>query len=60
VSPTAASAPTGFSSGPCHLRDVLNAYVRHYVRHEASLDRVEVKGLRQRAVAAARQKLGAA
>ena len=27
-----------------HLRHALGEYEQHYVRHEASLDRVEVKG----------------
>jgi hypothetical protein len=37
-----------------HLRHVLAEYETHFVRHEASLDRVEVRGLHHRAVAAAR------
>jgi hypothetical protein len=32
---------------------VLGEYAHHYVRHEAPLDHVEVKGLHQQAVAAA-------
>lgn len=36
-----------------HAERVLTEYVNHYVRHEASLDRVEVKGLHLWAVAAA-------
>ena len=39
--------------GEQHLRRVLAAYAAHYVRHEAPLDHVEVKGLHQQAVAAA-------
>jgi hypothetical protein len=35
-----------------HLRQVLAAYAAHYVRHEAPLDHVEVKGLHRQAVAA--------
>jgi transposase InsO family protein len=38
---------------PRHLTAVLQEYVEHYVRHEAPLDHVEVKGLHQQAVAAA-------
>jgi len=40
-------------TGPRHLAAVLEQYVEHYVRHEAPLDHVEVKGLHQQAVAAA-------
>ena len=40
-------------TGPHHLAVVLREYVDHYVRHEAPLDHVEVKGLHQQAVAAA-------
>ena len=40
-------------TGPRHLAAVLREYVEHYVRHEAPLDHVEVKRLRQQAVAAA-------
>jgi hypothetical protein len=40
-------------NGPRHLAVVLREFVEHYVRHEAPLDHVEVKGLRQQAVAAA-------
>jgi len=36
-----------------HLHRVLAVYTAHYVRHEAPLDHVEVKGLHQQAVAAA-------
>ena len=39
--------------GAQHLRRVLAVYAAHYVRHEAPLDHVEVKGLHQQAVAAA-------
>ena len=39
--------------GERHLRNVLARYADHYVRHEAPLDHVEVKRLRQQAVAAA-------
>jgi ribonucleotide monophosphatase NagD (HAD superfamily) len=39
--------------GERHLRTVLAQYGAHYVRHEAPLDHVEVKRLRQQAVAAA-------
>ena len=39
--------------GERHLRQVLAEYAAHYVRHEAPLDHVEVKGLHQQAVAAA-------
>jgi transposase InsO family protein len=38
--------------GERHLRLVLAVYAGHYVRHEAPLDHVEVKGLHLRAVAA--------
>ena len=38
--------------GERHLRQVLAVYAAHYVRHEAPLDHVEVKGLHLRAVAA--------
>jgi transposase InsO family protein len=37
---------------PKHLDVVLRAYIQHYVRHEAPLDHVEVKGLHLQAVAA--------
>jgi putative transposase len=40
-------------TGPRHLAAVLREYIEHYVRHEAPLDHVEVKGLRRQAVAAA-------
>ena len=40
-------------TGPRHLKLVLQEYLEHYVRHEAPLDHVEVKGLRRQAVAAA-------
>jgi putative transposase len=40
-------------TGPRHLTVVLQEYIEHYVRHEAPLDHVEVKGLRRQAVAAA-------
>jgi putative transposase len=40
-------------TGPRHLTVVLGEYLEHYVRHEAPLDHVEVKGLRRQAVAAA-------
>jgi putative transposase len=40
-------------TGPRHLTVVLQEYLEHYVRHEAPLDHVEVKGLRRQAVAAA-------
>jgi len=40
-------------AGPRHLSHVLNEYTEHYVRHEAPLDHVEVKRLRQQSVAAA-------
>ena len=40
-------------TGPRHLAAVLHDYVDHFVRHEAPLDHVEVKRLRQQAVAAA-------
>jgi putative transposase len=36
-----------------HAATVLDEYQHHYVRHEAPLDHVEVKGLRRQAVAAA-------
>jgi hypothetical protein len=39
--------------GPRHVAEVLREYIEHYVRHEAPLDHVEVKGLHQQAVAAA-------
>jgi putative transposase len=39
--------------GERHLRTVLARYGAHYVRHEAPLDHVEMKGLRQQAVAGA-------
>ena len=39
--------------GERHLRRVLAVYAAHYVRHEAPLDHVEVKGLHRQAVAAA-------
>ena len=35
-----------------HLHQVLAGYADHYVRHEAPLDHVEVKGLHLQAVAA--------
>jgi hypothetical protein len=38
--------------GPRHLDVVLREYLKHYVRHEAPLDHVEVKGLHLQAVAA--------
>ena len=38
--------------GERHLRRVLAIYASHYVRHEAPLDHVEVKGLHLQAVAA--------
>jgi hypothetical protein len=38
--------------GERHLRQVLAVYAAHYVRHEAPLDHVEVKGLHRQAVAA--------
>ena len=38
--------------GERHLRRVLAVYAAHYVRHEAPLDHVEVKGLHLQAVAA--------
>ena len=38
--------------GEQHLRRVLAGYAAHYVRHEAPLDHVEVKGLHLQAVAA--------
>jgi putative transposase len=37
-----------------HAAAVLRQYERHYVRHEAPLDHVEVKGLHRRIVAAVR------
>ena len=40
--------------GERHLRRVLAEYTAHYVRHEAPLDHVEVKGLHRRIVAAVR------
>jgi transposase InsO family protein len=40
-------------TGPRHRTAVLREFVEHYVRHEAALDHVEVKGLHQQAVAAA-------
>jgi len=40
-------------TGPRHLTVVLQEYIEHYVRHEAPLDHVEVKGLHQQVVAAA-------
>jgi len=40
-------------TGPRHLAVVLQEYIEHFVRHEAPLDHVEVKGLHQQAVAAA-------
>jgi hypothetical protein len=40
-------------TGRRHLAVVLHEYLEHYVRHEAPLDHVEVKGLRRQAVAAA-------
>ena len=40
-------------TGPRHLDLVLREYIQHFVRHEAPLDHVEVKGLHQQAVAAA-------
>ena len=40
-------------TGPRHLDVVLREYIEHYVRHEAPLDHVEVKGLHRQAVAAA-------
>ena len=40
--------------GERHLRRVLAEYTAHYVRHEAPLDHVEVKGLHQQVVAAVR------
>jgi putative transposase len=39
-------------TGPRHLDVVLREYVQHFVRHEAPLDHVEVKGLHLQAVAA--------
>ena len=36
-----------------HAATVLTEYAEHYVRHEAPLDHVEVKGLHRQAVAAA-------
>jgi putative transposase len=39
-------------TGPRHLNVVLREYIQHYVRHEAPLDHVEVKGLHLQAVAA--------
>jgi putative transposase len=39
-------------TGPRHLDIVLREYVQHFVRHEAPLDHVEVKGLHLQAVAA--------
>jgi putative transposase len=36
-----------------HAAAALGEYQHHYVRHEAPLDHVEVKGLRRQAVAAA-------
>ena len=41
-------------TGPRHLTVVLQEYLEHYVRHEAPLDHVEVKGLHRRIVAAVR------
>ena len=41
-------------TGTRHLDVVLREYIRHYVRHEAPLDHVEVKGLHRRIVAAVR------
>jgi putative transposase len=41
-------------TGPRHLAAVLREYTQHYVRHEAPLDHVEVKGLHRRIVAAVR------
>ena len=38
--------------GERHLRRVLAECTAHYVRHEAPLDHVEVKGLHRQAVAA--------
>ena len=38
--------------GERHLRQALALYAAHYVRHEAPLDHVEVKGLHLQAVAA--------
>ena len=38
--------------GERHLRRTLAVYAAHYVRHEAPLDHVEVKGLHRQAVAA--------
>jgi putative transposase len=38
--------------GERHLRRALAVYAAHYVRHEAPLDHVEVKGLHLQAVAA--------
>ena len=37
-----------------HAAVVLREFERHYVRHEAPLDHVEVKGLHRRIVAAVR------
>ena len=37
-----------------HAAAVLREFQRHYVRHEAPLDHVEVKGLHRQAVAAVR------
>ena len=37
-----------------HAAAVLHTFERHYVRHEAPLDHVEVKGLHRRIVAAVR------
>jgi putative transposase len=41
-------------TGTRHLDVVLREYAQHYVRHEAPLDHVEVKGLHRRIVAAVR------
>ena len=41
-------------TGPRHLDIVLREYVQHFVRHEAPLDHVEVRGLHRRIVAAVR------
>ena len=41
-------------TGPRHLDLVLREYIQHFVRHEAPLDHVEVKGLHRRIVAAVR------
>ena len=40
--------------GAHHLTAMLREYVEHFVRHEAPLDHVEVRGLHRRIVAAVR------